>query len=98
MKGKQRILSYLQDNFKDKKFLFLENDWDLYRELAVIEDFLIDSKMKYHTIFNVSQVPVKAILEIIDFADVIIWQSTYVQRPGQDRDISILINATGGCP
>lgn len=83
MKGKQRIFNYINKNFKNKKFLFLENDYDLYRELAVIENFLIDKKIKYHTICNFAEMSTKGILEMIDFSDVIIWQSTYVDERTQ---------------
>lgn len=90
MKGKQNILDFICTEFKDKKFLFLENDWDLYRELKVIEDCLIENKIKYHTIFNIDKVSVKGILEVVDFADVIIWQSTYVSE--KSRDLLKMIN------
>jgi hypothetical protein len=78
MEGKVNIINYISQNFKNKKFLFIENDWDLHRELKLLEDILIDNKIKYHTMFNLSEIPIKAILEVISMADIIVWQSTYV--------------------
>lgn len=83
MEGKENILNYINQNFKDKKFLFIENDWGLYRELKILEDVLIDNKIRYHTMFNLSKIPIEAILEVISMADVIVWQSTYTTEISQ---------------
>ena len=65
------------ETVKDKTILFIENDNGLYNGLDIIEETLIENKIKYNCLFDVSSLPVEYIKKQIECADVIIFQTTW---------------------
>ena len=49
--SQENILSVL----KDKSILFIENDMGLYNGLDKVEELLIENKIKYNCLFDVSK-------------------------------------------
>lgn len=65
---------------ENKEILFIENDLGLYDNVEILENFLIENKLKYRTILNASKQSFECLSEIINMHDVIIWQSTYLSE------------------
>jgi len=62
---------------KGKSILFIEGDLGLHNSVGVLAKFLFDNKIHYNSILNAGAMTLEGIIELVDFHDVIIWQSTY---------------------
>lgn len=71
--SQENILSVL----KDKSILFIENDMGLYNGLDKVEELLIENKIKYNCLFDVSSLPLEYVKKQIEWSNVIIFQTTW---------------------
>lgn len=65
---------------KNKSILFIEGDMALYNTVGILEDFLVENSIKYSTILMAGKMSMDGILSLINFNDVIIWESQYVTK------------------
>lgn len=71
------VTKNLLDTLKDQRVLFLENDTGLYNGLDTLENILIENKIKYNCLFDLTSVSKEYILRQIEMFDVIVFQTTW---------------------
>lgn len=89
-----------------KRILFLENDYGLYHGLDWIEEWLIDNKVQYNCLYNLQELPLGYITEMLGWYDALIFQSQFVYSKSRDlrdyiiksRDKKLIIEAAGYKP
>lgn len=65
------------DVLKDKSVLFLENDNGLYNGLDTLENILIENKIKYNCLFDLTSLSKEYIINQIHLYDAIVFQTTW---------------------
>lgn len=70
----ENILSVL----KGKKVLFLENDNSLHHGIDCFEERLKENKIKYKILFDLSNIPIDEILNLIHEYDCIVFMTQWV--------------------
>lgn len=63
--------------FSGKDILFLENDNRLHGPVGNLEIWLIENKIKYNSLFNVSDLSMEYIKGQIAYADIIAFETTW---------------------
>ena len=87
----ENVKNKLIELLKNRKILFIEGDNDLYNTVGGLADFLVENKIKYNTILNAGQVNLKGIQELVNFHNVIIWESQYCSETS-DNIMKLLFN------
>ena len=70
--------------FSGKDILFLENDNGLFDSAGSFEIWLIENKIKYNVLYNVSELPLEYIKGQIECADVIAFETTWTYKISKD--------------
>lgn len=62
------------------EILFLESDYGLYHAVGNLEKFLVENKRKYNILACINELPLKYILDQIEWYDIIVFQTTWVRK------------------
>ena len=64
--------------FAGKDILFLENDNSLYETIGNLEDWLIESKIRYNALFDIESLSLDYIMKRIEWSDIICFETQWV--------------------
>jgi hypothetical protein len=68
----------LLKTFKNKRILFLENDYTMNHSVGYFWRWCKENKVEYNCLFNVSKLPADYIMEQVEWFDVIAFETQWV--------------------
>lgn len=78
MATKSTINKQLLDLCKDNQILFLENDYGLHNSVGEFYKWTVENKIRTHALFNISALPFEYIEGMIDWYDLIVFETQWV--------------------